>query len=136
VEAVPIHGPDRDADLRQDAGDRGAGKDRDGAGEKGPGVRDAGDLYQRTRLSSAEETQLNVQWREMDDLFREADIVALTPTLTPAAKVSSGVVRGDHGGDRLDSLSALVKNKYGETFSLGLVTCTGAIASVIPPASG
>lgn len=30
----------------------------------------------------------------------------------------------------------LVKNKYGETFSLGLVTCTGAIASVIPPSIG
>jgi C4-dicarboxylate transporter, DctM subunit len=30
----------------------------------------------------------------------------------------------------------LVKNRYGETFSLGLVTCTGAIASVIPPSIG
>ncbi len=30
----------------------------------------------------------------------------------------------------------LVKNKYGESFSLGLVTCTGAIASVIPPSIG
>jgi C4-dicarboxylate transporter DctM subunit len=30
----------------------------------------------------------------------------------------------------------LVKGKYGETFSLGLVTCTGAIASVIPPSIG
>ena len=29
-----------------------------------------------------------------------------------------------------------MKNKYGETFSLGLVTCTGAIASVIPPSIG
>ena len=30
----------------------------------------------------------------------------------------------------------LIKNRYGETFSLGLVTCTGAIASVIPPSIG
>lgn len=30
----------------------------------------------------------------------------------------------------------LVKNGYGERFSLGLVTCTGAIASVIPPSIG
>ena len=30
----------------------------------------------------------------------------------------------------------LVKGKYGEIFSLGLVTCTGAIASVIPPSIG
>jgi C4-dicarboxylate transporter DctM subunit len=30
----------------------------------------------------------------------------------------------------------LVKERYGETFSLGLVTCTGAIASVIPPSIG
>jgi C4-dicarboxylate transporter DctM subunit len=30
----------------------------------------------------------------------------------------------------------LIKNKYGEKFSLGLVTCTGAIASVIPPSIG
>ncbi len=30
----------------------------------------------------------------------------------------------------------LVKRKYGEIFSLGLVTCTGAIASVIPPSIG
>jgi C4-dicarboxylate transporter DctM subunit len=31
---------------------------------------------------------------------------------------------------------SLVKSKYGEIFSLGLVTCTGAIASVIPPSIG
>lgn len=30
----------------------------------------------------------------------------------------------------------LVKNKYGENFSLGLITSTGAIASVIPPSIG
>ncbi len=30
----------------------------------------------------------------------------------------------------------LLKNKYGETFSLGLITSTGAIASVIPPSIG
>ncbi|MBE0555835.1 MAG: TRAP transporter large permease, partial [Proteobacteria bacterium] len=30
----------------------------------------------------------------------------------------------------------LVKNRYGETFSLGLVTSSGAIASVIPPSIG
>jgi C4-dicarboxylate transporter DctM subunit len=31
---------------------------------------------------------------------------------------------------------SLIKRQYGETFSLGLVTCTGAIASVIPPSIG
>ncbi len=31
---------------------------------------------------------------------------------------------------------SLIQNKYGETFSLGLVTATGAIASVIPPSIG
>jgi glyoxylate reductase len=40
----------------------------------------------RTRLSPAEENRLNVVWRETEDLFREADIVALTPTLTPGSK--------------------------------------------------
>src|SRR4030042_1913758 len=30
----------------------------------------------------------------------------------------------------------LIKGKYGETFSLGLITCTGAIATVIPPSIG
>ncbi len=46
----------------------------------------------RTRLSPAEETGLNVGWRGMEDLFREADFVALTPTLTPDSK---GLV-GEH----------------------------------------
>lgn len=46
----------------------------------------------RTRLSPAEETRLNVEWRETEDLFREADFVALTPTLTPDSK---GLV-GEH----------------------------------------
>jgi len=50
----------------------------------------------RTRLPAEEETLLNVGWRELDDLFREADIVALTPTLTPSSK---GLV-----GERLLSL--------------------------------
>jgi len=40
----------------------------------------------RTRLSPQEETQLHVEWREMESLFRDADIVALTPTLTPTSK--------------------------------------------------
>jgi glyoxylate reductase len=40
----------------------------------------------RTRLSLQEETQLNVEWREMEALFRDADFVALTPTLTPSSK--------------------------------------------------
>jgi C4-dicarboxylate transporter, DctM subunit len=31
---------------------------------------------------------------------------------------------------------SLIKRRYGEVFSLGLVTCTGAIASVIPPSIG
>ena len=46
----------------------------------------------RTRLSTREEAELNVEWRELEDLFREADIVALTPTLTPSSK---GLV-GEH----------------------------------------
>ncbi len=50
----------------------------------------------RTRLAADEEKQLHVEWRELDDLFREADIVALTPTLTPSSK---GLV-----GERLLSL--------------------------------
>lgn len=40
----------------------------------------------RNRLSPEEEIQLNVEWRELEDLFREADVVALTPTLTPSSK--------------------------------------------------
>lgn len=50
----------------------------------------------RTRLSSEEENRLNVEWRELDDLFRDADVVALTPTVTPSSK---GLV-----GERLLSL--------------------------------
>jgi glyoxylate reductase len=50
----------------------------------------------RTRLSSEEETNLEIEWRDLDDLFREADVVALTPTLTPSSK---GLV-----GERLLSL--------------------------------
>jgi glyoxylate reductase len=50
----------------------------------------------RKRLSQEEEARLSVEWREMEDLFREADIVALTPTLTPSSK---GLV-----GERLLSL--------------------------------
>lgn len=50
----------------------------------------------RTRLSKKEENSLNVQWRELEDLFREADVIALTPTLTPSSK---GLV-----GERLLSL--------------------------------
>jgi lactate dehydrogenase-like 2-hydroxyacid dehydrogenase len=50
----------------------------------------------RTRLSPQEEIRLNVEWRETEDLFREADFVALTPTLTPGSK---GLV-----GERLLSL--------------------------------
>jgi glyoxylate reductase len=46
----------------------------------------------RTRLSPCDETAMNVGWREMEELFREADIVALTPTLTPDSK---GLV-GEH----------------------------------------
>lgn len=40
----------------------------------------------RTRLSPQEETRLSVEWVELEDLFREADVVALTPTLTPSSK--------------------------------------------------
>ena len=50
----------------------------------------------RNRLSPEEEDQLKVEWRDMESLFREADVVALTPTLTPSSK---GLV-----GERLLSL--------------------------------
>jgi glyoxylate reductase len=40
----------------------------------------------RNRLSPEEEAQLHVEWREMESLFRNADFVALTPTLTPSSK--------------------------------------------------
>jgi glyoxylate reductase len=40
----------------------------------------------RTRLSPVEEGALNVEYRAVEDLFREADFVALTPTLTPDSK--------------------------------------------------
>jgi glyoxylate reductase len=50
----------------------------------------------RTQLSPQEEKELNVEWREMEALFREADFVALTPTLTASSK---GLV-----GERLLSL--------------------------------
>ena len=54
-------------------------------------------LYtKRTRLSPEEENHLHVEWRELEDLFREADVLALTPTLTPGSK---GLV-----GERLLSL--------------------------------
>jgi glyoxylate reductase len=44
-------------------------------------------LYaKRTRLSPAEEAELKVEFRHLESLFREADIVALTPTLTPDSK--------------------------------------------------
>ncbi len=44
-------------------------------------------LYnKRTRLASQEEAQLDVAWREIEDLFREADIIVLCPTLTPGSK--------------------------------------------------
>jgi glyoxylate reductase len=50
----------------------------------------------RNRLPAAEEAALNVAYRSLEDLFREADFVALTPTLTPDSK---GMV-----GERLLSL--------------------------------
>jgi glyoxylate reductase len=44
-------------------------------------------LYtKRRRLSPDEEAELHVDWRPLDDVFKEADIVALTPTLTPDSK--------------------------------------------------
>lgn len=40
----------------------------------------------RNRLPAAEEAALNVEYRSLEALFREADFVALTPTLTPDSK--------------------------------------------------
>jgi lactate dehydrogenase-like 2-hydroxyacid dehydrogenase len=40
----------------------------------------------RNRLPAAEEAALNVEYRSLEDLFTEADFVALTPTLTPDSK--------------------------------------------------
>jgi len=43
------------------------------------------DLYEADpTFARRKKTQLNVEWREMENLFRDADIVALTPTLTRA----------------------------------------------------
>ncbi|MFQ5860146.1 MAG: 2-hydroxyacid dehydrogenase [Dehalococcoidia bacterium] len=74
-----------------------------GLGKVGQGVaRRAGGfdmrvLYtKRTRLSPEEEAELGVEWRELEKLFREADYVSLTPTLTAS---SEGLV-----GERLLSL--------------------------------
>jgi len=39
--------------------------------EESSGVWNAGDLYEATRLSPQEETQLNVEWRETEGLFRK-----------------------------------------------------------------
>ncbi len=50
-------------------------------------------LYtKRHRLSREEEASLRVEWRDLESLFRDADVVALTPTLTPDSK---GLV-GEH----------------------------------------
>lgn len=44
-------------------------------------------LYnKRTRLTTQEEGDLNVEYRELEDLFRDSDVVVLTPTLTPDSK--------------------------------------------------
>ncbi len=44
-------------------------------------------LYnKRNRLTADEERNLNVEWRKLENLFQEADVVALTPTLTPDSK--------------------------------------------------
>jgi len=39
----------------------------------------------RARLPEAEQ-QLGVEWRELDELFRESDFIALTPTLTASSR--------------------------------------------------
>lgn len=50
-------------------------------------------LYnKRTQLSPAEEAALGVEYRSLEDLFRESDFVALTPALTAESK---GLVTGD-----------------------------------------
>ena len=62
-----------------------------------------------------------MEWRELEDLFREADVVVLTPTLTPSSK---GLV-----GERLLSLmkpSAILINT-----SRGAVLDEAAIARVL-----
>jgi lactate dehydrogenase-like 2-hydroxyacid dehydrogenase len=75
----------------------------------------------RTRLSPEEETRLNVEWRETEDLFREADFVALTPTLTPGSK---GLV-----GERL--LSLMKPTSILINTSRGAVVDERALATVL-----
>jgi len=44
-------------------------------------------LYnKRTRLAAQEESDLNVEFRELEEIFQKADVVVLTPTLTPDSK--------------------------------------------------
>lgn len=50
-------------------------------------------LYsKRSRLSPAEEALLGVEYRSLEDLFRESDFVALTPALT---KDTKGLITGE-----------------------------------------
>lgn len=48
--------------------------------------------HKRNRLSPAEESLLGVDYRSLDDLFRESDFVALTPALT---KETQGMITAD-----------------------------------------
>jgi len=79
-------------------------------------------LYnKRNRLAANEENNLNVEWRELEDLFREADVVALTPTLTPDSK---GLV-GEH------LLSLMKPNAFLINTSRGAVLDEKALAKAL-----
>jgi glyoxylate reductase len=79
-------------------------------------------LYnKRNRLAANAERDLNVAYRELEDLFREADVVALTPTLTPDSK---GLV-----GERL--LSLMKPNAFLINTSRGAVLDEKALAKAL-----
>ena len=75
----------------------------------------------RNRLPAEEEARLGVIWRSQEDLFKEADFVALTPTLTPSSK---GLV-----GERL--LSLMKRNAILINTSRGAVVDEKALAKAL-----
>jgi glyoxylate reductase len=75
----------------------------------------------RTRFPIEEETRLDIAWHEIEDLFREADFVALTPVLTPSSK---GLV-----GERL--LSLMKPNAILINTSRGAVVDEKALAKAL-----
>jgi glyoxylate reductase len=75
----------------------------------------------RERLEPDVEQELGVQWRVVDDVFREADFVALTPTLTSSS-------RGLASADRL---AAMKPTAYLINTSRGAVVDERALARIL-----